>query len=109
MNYVIFKKCISDRNAALLKTYSDETFVSLPRQCKEFDCSTNSLSQLFVAMRILEHIKPEDVSTVLEFGGGYGNLAYAFHTFAPHANYIIIDLPEILAIQYLNGEGAIFW
>ncbi len=40
------------------------------------------------------------VSTIAEFGGGYGNLALLAKREMPGLTYIIFDLPEMLALQY---------
>lgn len=72
----------------------------LPKVSKKFNCSINNLGQLFYAGKILENVK-KDPQTIVELGGGYGNLAYIFKQIIPDSTYIIFDLPEILAIQYL--------
>lgn len=51
-------------------------------------------------------------NTIVEFGGGYGNMARIIRRMNPQATYIIIDLPELLSLQYvylgsLEGENAI--
>lgn len=72
----------------------------LPKVSKRFNCSINCLGQLFYAAKILDNVKNEP-KTIVEFGGGYGNLAYIFKQIIPDSTYIIFDIPEILAIQYL--------
>jgi len=49
----------------------------------------------FSGMRI------EETRSVLEFGGGYGNLARIFHNLAAGVRYTIIDLPLFSCIQYV--------
>jgi len=51
-------------------------------------------------------------NTIVEFGGGYGNMARIIRRMNPQATYIIIDLPELLSLQYvylgsLEGDNAI--
>ncbi|MGA3286505.1 MAG: hypothetical protein ABSD46_03670 [Bacteroidota bacterium] len=41
-----------------------------------------------------------DVGTIIEWGGGYGNLARIIRRITPNITYIIIDLPELCALQY---------
>ncbi len=41
------------------------------------------------------------VPVVLEWGAGYGNMARLVKRLNPGATYIIIDLPELLALQYV--------
>jgi len=43
----------------------------------------------------------EDVRTVVEFGGGYGNMARLFCNFGSLRQYVIIDLPLFCCLQYV--------
>ena len=43
----------------------------------------------------------EGIRTVVEFGGGYGNMARMFRNFGNLARYVIIDLPLFCCIQYV--------
>lgn len=38
---------------------------------------------------------------IIEWGGGYGSMARIMRKINPHVTYIIIDLPELLALQYI--------
>jgi len=40
-------------------------------------------------------------SSIIEFGGGYGNMARLIRKMNPNMTYIIVDLPELLALQYV--------
>jgi len=42
-----------------------------------------------------------DTNSVIEFGGGYGNMCRLIKKANPLVTYIIIDLPELLALQYV--------
>jgi hypothetical protein len=42
-----------------------------------------------------------DCGIIIEWGGGYGNMARLIRKMNPSVTYIIIDLPEILALQYV--------
>ena len=64
-----------------------------------YNCSVNSLGHLYYAIRALE--KNDEPNVIVEFGGGYGNLARIFKMFVPKSTIIIIDLPELLSIQHL--------
>lgn len=46
-------------------------------------------------------LRIEDTRSVLEFGGGYGNLARIFHNLATGVRCTIIDLPLFSCIQYV--------
>ncbi len=40
-------------------------------------------------------------STVVEWGGGFGTMARLIHRMNPAVTYVILDLPEMLALQYV--------
>ncbi len=42
-----------------------------------------------------------DCDSIVEWGGGYGNMARIIRKMNPSITYIIIDLPELLALQYV--------
>jgi putative sugar O-methyltransferase len=42
-----------------------------------------------------------ETNTIVEFGGGYGNMARILRKMNPNLTYIIIDLPELLSLQYI--------
>lgn len=46
-------------------------------------------------------VAPETVSTVIEWGGGYGNFAKLFLRQSPRAAYTIIDTPLLCCLQWL--------
>jgi putative sugar O-methyltransferase len=94
------QKCISDSTKILLHKISDTTFGHLPKDCKEFDCSVNTLGHLFYTGRLLEALKNTSYHTVIELGGGYGNFARLFKQAQPNTTFIIIDLPEMSALQF---------
>ncbi len=53
-----------------------------------------------------------DAGTVLEWGAGYGDMARLLRRMNPRLTYIIVDLPELLALQYiylgaLEGTSAL--
>lgn len=53
-----------------------------------------------------------DSDSIIEWGGGYGNMARIIRNMNPGITYTIIDLPELLALQYVyltsvEGEGCI--
>lgn len=53
-----------------------------------------------------------DTESIIEFGGGYGNMCRVIKKANPSITYIIIDLPELLALQYvylasLLGENEV--
>jgi hypothetical protein len=94
------KYCLSDSTANLVSKFKETAFGNLPIECQEFTCSTNSLGHLYYFARIMERTGP-NLRSVIEFGGGYGNLCRIFKTLLPDSTYVIIDLPELLAVQFL--------
>lgn len=53
-----------------------------------------------------------DCASIIEWGGGYGNMARIIRRMNPSVTYTIIDLPELLALQYvylssIEGEGNV--
>lgn len=98
---------ISQNTRRLIQKFKETDFHLMPKACSEFDCTTNSLGQLYYVARILETIKtPEKLQTIVEFGGGFGNLAHIFCTVLPSTTYIIFDVPEMLSLQYLYLKGS---
>lgn len=96
---------ISHQTKKIIGQLVDTDFGNLPHTSSTFDCSTNTLGHLFYLAKILEHAScngrsPTTIKTVLEIGGGYGNLARLIKQALPNATIIIIDLPEISALQW---------
>ena len=53
-----------------------------------------------------------EVDGIIEWGGGYGNMARITRKMNPNLTYTIIDLPELLALQYVylyatEGEESV--
>ncbi|MCC3571005.1 MAG: putative sugar O-methyltransferase [Microcoleus sp. PH2017_40_RAT_O_B] len=71
---------------------------------KQFECdnqivSGNFLRQVYFAFKLLENTKTEP-HVILEFGGGYGLLAYIWKKLFTKSKIIIVDIPECLMLQY---------
>lgn len=92
--------CIAEKSRQWLARFRDAD-VPLPRECAAFNCSTNTLGHLYYAVRSLESFGTATPQVIFEFGGGYGNLARIFKQFVPTATLVIIDLPELIALQHL--------
>lgn len=91
------KTCLSTETQKKLNLFKDTDL--LPQTCPEFDCSINTLGHLFYAARVFE--KTKNINTIIELGGGYGNVIRIFKQITPETTILSIDLPELLAIQYL--------
>jgi len=75
--------------------------------CRELGLSANSLGMLYYFARIAERIAPGDLATIVEFGGGYGCLCRVFLELLPRTpTYVIVDLPEMLALQYVFVQAS---
>jgi len=63
----------------------------------------NSAHQLYHLARFerFRGERVEQVKSVVEFGGGYGNLARLFRSFDERSRYTIVDLPLFSCIQYV--------
>lgn len=87
-----------------LKSFCDSKVGKPQVESRQFLCSANTLYHLFYLSRLFAHSKEladGKPKTIVEFGGGYGNLARILRTFLPNVTYIIVDLPEIVCFQYL--------
>ena len=62
-----------------------------------------SIDQLFYLTRIFRYAEKNNIkiNSILEFGGGFGDLAYCARSFDINITYTIIDFPEMLSLQYL--------
>ena len=77
------------------------------RECRELDLSANTLGMLYYFARIAERLALADLETIVEFGGGYGCLCRVFLELLPRApTYVIVDLPEMLALQYVFVKSS---
>ncbi len=66
--------------------------------------SHNSIHHLYHIIRFLRKtkLKLKGIKTIIEWGGGYGNLAKIFGRLAEeNKTYIIIDLPLMCCIQWI--------
>lgn len=98
---VHLQNCIKNSTRQLIQLFKDTEFGGLPFKCKEFNCSINALGQLFFFTKILERNDFNNPKTIVEIGGGYGCLARVTKMIKPNTTYIILDLPEYIAIQSL--------
>lgn len=73
---------------------------AIPRDCRELPLSVNTLGMLWYYARITGRLV-DGPSSIVELGGGFGSLARIFMVLSrPAPTYTIIDLPEMLALQY---------
>lgn len=101
------KHCVSPSTKDILKKFSETSLGGLPFDCKDFNCSINTLGQLFYAGRIIDTHPVGTLNTIFELGGGYGCLARIFLQVLPNITYVIFDLPEYLAVQHLYLQTSL--
>lgn len=94
-------QCINEKTKKIIAKFIEPSTANLMKECTEFNCSANALGQLFYAARVLEHNTTKGIESIVELGGGYGCLAHIFKSIIPNAKIYIIDIPELLALQYL--------
>lgn len=91
----------------LVQRYRESPIGQPTLDCLDLNISVNSLGMLYYFARILEYLDQSRLRTIVEFGGGYGNLCRVFLELLPGPlTYVIIDLPEMLAIQYAYLTGS---
>ena len=101
------KTFVSKRTLDLLRKFKESDFLTIKRECEEFSCTSNSLGQLFYVARVFDSVaQPKKLQTMVEFGGGFGNLAHILCSILPSTTYVIFDIPEMLAIQHLYLKGS---
>ncbi|MFO0955415.1 MAG: hypothetical protein U0526_02670 [Candidatus Saccharibacteria bacterium] len=87
-----------------LKKILHENIIGRPSLIvKKYSTSHNSVHHLYHLERFKEstNIHLDDISTVVEWGGGYGNLAKIYRRLSPKSTYTIIDTPLFTSIQWL--------
>ncbi len=98
----------------LLETHRDPS-AGVPRISEKLPgLSTNMLGMLYYLQRVHQHCEGSLPERFIEVGGGYGAFAFAWMRQNPSASYVIVDLPEMLAIQHyfltlaLPGHRVVF-
>lgn len=99
--------CIDEATRKKIAFFRETSFGSIPIEINEFNCTANSLGQLYVAARVLETVREYSLRSIIEFGGGFGNLARIFRQIDPTITYVIIDFPELLALQYMYLKNTL--
>lgn len=88
-----------------LKFLLQEDYVGVPRLLNStYLTSHNSIHHLYHLIRFLDKTKCDlgQINTIVEWGGGYGNMAKIFKRLkSTPATYIIIDTPLFSSIQWL--------
>jgi hypothetical protein len=88
----------------LLRVLEEDVVGGQELNVAKYHTCINSIHHAYHIHRFVESTgrKPSDFSTVLEWGGGYGNLAKIFLRWAQApVTYIIVDIPFMAAIQWL--------
>ena len=99
------KNYLSKRVANLIANYCEPVVGPNTKECGELNCSANALHLLCYAAKILDMYESPEI--LVEFGSGYGCLAHIFKQLLPNCTLLLIDIPELLAIQYLYLRYAL--
>ncbi len=89
-----------ERPSAILR----EDYVGLPRIANFKYCTSgNRLHHACHLASYKSAIRKEFWSSqnIVEWGGGYGNMAHLVRRLNPECTYTVIDLPELSALQYI--------
>lgn len=81
------------------RPYLEETPIGNPRAA-EIDgirVTQSSLEYTYMLSHLERYL--EGVEVVVDIGGGYGGLARLIKLFRPHVRVVLVDLPEVNAIQ----------
>jgi putative sugar O-methyltransferase len=90
----------SEFGSTLLETHCDPA-AGVPRLSEKLPgLSTNMLGMLYYLQRVAEQCEGKLPQRIVEIGGGYGAFALAYMKQNPSASYVVVDLPEMLAIQH---------
>jgi hypothetical protein len=96
-----------DEIRRLCESY-DESPVGMPIvDCESLGVSVSSLNKLYYFSRIAA--AGRSFSTIMDFGAGYGHMCHVFaQLIEPRPTFILVDLPELLALQYvfLKASGV---
>jgi len=93
------ENCLSDKTKSIIKNFKDNDKDLLQKK-STLNCSSSTLGHLFYASKVSENLNISP-KTIVEFGGGYGNLSHVFKQIYPEVTIIIFDLLESIALQYL--------
>ena len=67
-----------------------------------YHISTNTIHHTYHLDRFFNKKGGDSINSILEWGGGYGNMAkISFEIFKNLNTYTIIDLPEFIVLQYI--------
>ena len=98
LEYILYHAHADTRKALL---GFKETYVGgLSKSVHDINCSGNSLAAMYYLARAMDFYGGK-INTIVEFGGGFGSLAALAKLTMPSITYVIIDLPEVCAIQSL--------
>ncbi len=64
--------------------------------------SMNTIEHLYYLARLIRNTEPSPPRSMIELGGGFGNLARLVRLLSPNATYVDVDYPETLALVHLN-------
>lgn len=97
-----------ERCAANTRNTFKESRVGGPKIIRfgEFLIKPDSIDHLYYLSRLMEYaeeMKMGKVESIIEFGGGYGNMGYCARLLNTEITYTIIDFPEMLTLAYTHN------
>ena len=97
-------ECIDNKTKQYISEFKENNQGLLDSNCSKFNCSSTTLGHLYYVAKVLELSGGDCIETILEVGGGFGNLAKCFKKILSNCTVVIVDLPEMCVIQkmFLN-------
>lgn len=87
-----------------------ENIIGLPRITSDkYLTSHNSIHHLYHWALFFDktQLKPEAITFIVEWGGGYGNMAKIFRRLNPSSTYVILDLPIMTYLQSIYLQSIL--
>ena len=84
--------------------FLQEDYVGIPTLINSlYLTSPNGIHHLYHLVKFQEKTKTnfDEMNTIIEWGGGYGNMAKLLKRMVPKVTYIIIDLPLMSCLQWI--------
>lgn len=107
---VEYEYLINDKRWILWKDKLKETVLKPNSHVIYSESSTNNLHHAYSLQILMEEtgVLLSEFGTVVEFGGGYGNVCRLFKIWGHNKSYYLYDIPELLKIQqYYLKENKI--
>lgn len=97
--------CVCPNIKKMVAGFNEDNKGLLDVSCWNDSWSSTTLGHLFYIAKVLESYgNKSHPELIIEFGGGFGNLAKCFKYILPKSTIVLLDLPEMCVIQkmFLN-------